>query len=62
MFTEREFSKTNKFNLLFLLFLLFSYSSNKFELIHLNKNMKTNENCFKNFNDVKVILQKKINL
>ena len=32
---------------------------NMFELIHLNKNMKMKENCFKNINDIKVILNKK---
>ena len=34
-------------------------NSNKFELIHLNKYMNTKENCFKNFNEAKVILKLK---
>ena len=46
VYTEREFSKTITFDL-------------QFELIHFNKNMKTKEICFKNFNDTKVILNKK---
>ena len=60
--TEREFSKTNTFDLFFsfvFIFLSRLINANKCELIHLNKNMKSKENCFKNFNDMKVILSKK---
>ena len=35
-------------------------NSNQFELIHLNENLKTKKNCFKNFNEVKVILKKNL--
>ena len=43
MYTEREFSKTNVFELLFLfIFLLRWTNSNKFKLIQLHKNMKNN--------------------
>ena len=56
VYTEREFSKTNIFDLSFH---LFSYSCQG-ELIHLNKNMKAKENCFKNFSDIRVALNNKI--
>ena len=34
-------------------------NSNKFELTHLNKNMKRKKNCSKNFSEIKMILHKK---
>ena len=43
MYTEREFSKTNVLELLFLFIFLLSWTnSNKFKLIQLHKNMKNN--------------------
>ena len=52
VYTEREFS-----------FLLLSYSCQgeliQISLIYLHKNIKTKENCFKNFNNETVILNKK---
>ena len=42
MYTEREFSKTNALDLSFLFIFLSRWiNSNKFELIHLRKNMKS---------------------
>ena len=42
MYTEREFSKTNALDLsLLFIFLSRWINSNKFELIHLRKNMKS---------------------
>ena len=51
VYTEREFSKTNTFDLQFI---LFSYSCRGQQVYHKNK-----KKCFKNFNDVKMILNKK---
>ena len=62
MYTKKEFSKTNMFYLSFLLYIMFLLrwvNSKKFELILHQKNMKTKENCFKSFNDAKVVLNKK---
>ena len=42
------------------IFMLSWINSNKFELIHLNMNMKTKENCFKNFNNIKVLIKENI--
>ena len=48
VYTQREFSKPNTFDLSFLKFLYScrgQLNRNKFELIHLNKYMKAKENC-----------------
>ena len=50
VYTEREFSKINTFDLSFLFIFLSRWiNSNKFEIIHIHKNMETKENCFKIF-------------
>ena len=46
------------FAVIFFIFLSRWINWNKSELIHLNKNMKTKENCFKNVNDKKWSLTK----